>query len=304
MNSAFPSRPDTANLFLMRSLPRPLLSALALLLPALVSASDSIVFKRHGKPVATLEGDAIRNYHPSVIEVDDPAALEKIRYEAVPFRSLLSRVYGHSWKKEEEILFTCSDGFQPSIPVKTILEYTPALAFRREGADFEILNRAHGKEDVKLGPYYLIWDNLNEPKVKTEGGEIWPYQLTTIDIIRFEDRFPRLTPPKGAGASAKRGFLVFRKNCMSCHTMNGEGGTRGVELNYPVNVTRYFKTAWLERWIDDPRSVRFSTTMPAISKDLPKRKRKIADVIEYLKAMDRRKIKPKPVSLENQRQSS
>ena len=39
--------------------------------------------------------------------------------------------------------------------------------------------------------------------------------------------------------------------------MNGEGGqAAGVELNRPVNVTKYWKKEWLAKWIASPKSVR------------------------------------------------
>ena len=88
----------------------------------------------------------------------------------------------------------------------------------------------------------------------------------------------------------RRGFLAFRDKCMMCHSINGEGGKKGVELNYPVNVTEYFDGRWLKQWIADPRSVRYSTTMPGL--DVEGRDRMIDDIVRYLKTMARHKKAP------------
>ncbi len=38
----------------------------------------------------------------------------------------------------------------------------------------------------------------------------------------------------------------------------------GVELNYPVSVTEYWKEDWLAKWIIDPAAIRHKSTMPGI----------------------------------------
>jgi mono/diheme cytochrome c family protein len=64
----------------------------------------------------------------------------------------------------------------------------------------------------------------------------------TVDLVRFADKAVKLAPPTTAKQDAKEGFALFRKTCLACHTLNGEGGqTSGVELNRPVSVTvRYY----------------------------------------------------------------
>ncbi len=69
--------------------------------------------------------------------------------------------------------------------------------------------------------------------------------MTTIDLISFSERFPNMSPPKNSSEKAKKGFLAFHKYCLSCHTINGEGGEKSIELNYPVSVTEYIKASWL-----------------------------------------------------------
>jgi len=90
---------------------------------------------------------------------------------------------------------------------------------------------------VELGPSHLVWGNLTHLDVMAEGARDQPYQIVGIDPVEFRDRFPALAPPVAASdARARRGVLAFRRYCMAWHSVNGEGGTVGPELNSPVSV--------------------------------------------------------------------
>jgi cytochrome c2 len=66
-----------------------------------------------------------------------------------------------------------------------------------------------------------------------------------------------------------------------------------VELNYPVNVTEYYREAFLEKWINKPTSIRHNAAMPEVVFEEDKdRKVIIKEIIAYLKAMTVKKIKP------------
>jgi mono/diheme cytochrome c family protein len=138
----------------------------------------------------------------------------------------------------------------------------------------------------------LVWNNIGNAVLMAQGPNYWPYQLTTIDLVRFADKSAKLAPPAGATQDVKEGFTLFRKNCLGCHTLNGEGGqAAGVELNRPVNVTKYWKKDWLARWIANPQSVRETSRMPQYASEsgyqLPEevRAKQIQQIIEYLEAM-------------------
>lgn len=137
-----------------------------------------------------------------------------------------------------------------------------------------------------------MWDNIKNPELQSEGSAYWPYQVTTIDLISFTDRFPNMFPPKNSPMKVKKGFLGFRQYCLACHTINGEGGGKSVELNYPVSVTEYIKESWLIRWIDSPTSIRFNTTMPRLNPKANNRETIIKDIIAYLNEMKNNKRKP------------
>lgn len=262
-------------------------------LGAAPSAHADIVFKSHGKVVKTASITELSALvAPRDVVLWEPHEKKEVTFKAFPAAELLTQVYGPDWRKSEEALFTCSDGYQPSLPVSEFSTHTGYLAFARtDDADFSVMS-PDTHEKVPMGPLYLVWENIQDAALRKQGTDPgWPYQVTTVDLIRFVDRFPRLTPPAGSPAAAQRGFLQFRKRCLSCHTINGDGGAKGVELNYPANPTEYWNADWLKKWITDPHTVRYNSEMHAFHQDAGWEADRDA-VIAYLKAMAGAKQRP------------
>lgn len=208
------------------------------------------------------------------------------QYQVYPAQSVFDRIFGSGWRTADEIIFICKDGYQPSIPVAKFLTYDAYLAVASaDNTPFTLSNALQNHEVVALGPAYLIWDNLKSPVLLDEGASDMPYQIIGIEFASFAARFPGMFPPAGASEKTKQGFLHFRKYCMACHTINGYGGGKAPELNYPVSVTEYFKPGYLRQWIDDPASLRYNTTMPALAAEIPEREKVIVEIIAYLRAM-------------------
>ena len=250
-------------------------------------ANSSIFFRNRGENVATLKQEQLlQKVKSQKITIFEPHEEKKVQYRVISMRKLLDDVYGESWKKAEEILFTCSDGYQPTIPVSKFKKYDAYLAYGRVDSKFEVFYKLKNTT-VALGPYYLVWDNQKNKDLRKTGDVGFPFQIVGMDLVRIADRFPKLAPPAKHSKSVARGFIAFRKYCMTCHTINGSGGKIGPELNEPVSVTLYFKERWLKRWIDNPLSIRKGSKMPGIPEGIPNRKQTIEDIIEYLKAMRR-----------------
>ena len=255
-----------------------------------VSLAKAADFKDHGAFIRHAETAELKKLVPAKkIKVIEPHESVEREYEVIPADGLFNAIYGEKWKLAEEILFTCSDGYQPSIPVSRFLKYKAYLAFRRTDSEvFNLKNKTQNNEIVPLGPLYLIWDNLNDPYLKMMGAYDWPYQVTTFDLVKFADRFPKMAPPTSSSASVKRGFESYRQFCMTCHRINGEGGMKSIDLNLPKNVTEYRDDTWLRKWISDPTRIRAESKMPALNQALPNRDQVITDIISYLKAMKKK----------------
>lgn len=268
------------------------------ILPATLAraSGEVVVFKNDGKEVSTMSLVEAEKLSPIEVKiVYEPHEKKDVPYRAMSFNRLMDKVYGDAWRKADEVLVTCMDGYQPSIPVQKFLKFDAWLAVARtDQAAFQVVNSLQNNEVVGLGPLYFVWDDKKSPQLKGEGAADHPYQVVGIDLIRFQDRFPKIVPNAKSSAAAKRGFLVYRKNCMTCHSLNGEGGSKAPELNIPVNVTEYWREDWLVRWITNPLSVRANTTMPAFADGSGDAKKKIADLMAYLKAMKSQKITAAP----------
>jgi cytochrome c2 len=254
-----------------------------------------LVFKRHGNDFRTIPLEKLKKLIPPLkVEALEPQESVKREYVGFPVNQLLTIVYGNSWKDADDILFTCKDGYQPSIPTENFIRFNSYLVYDRpDNKEFTLINKLQNDELVKLGPFYLIWDDIKSPEVLKIGAVHWPYQITTIDLINFSDRFPHMAPPQNSPNSVRSGFNSFRTYCMSCHTVNGEGGKKARELNYPVSVTEYFKEPWLKKWINNPRDISYNSTMPALDPNVEDRERIIENIISYLKVMKDNKHRPK-----------
>lgn len=230
---------------------------------------------------------------PIILNIFEVHECRERQYKAYPVRPVLDQVFGHHWRTADEIVFNCQDGYQPSIAVAKFLAYDAYFAVANaDDSPFMLDNMLQHHEIVELGPVYLIWDNLKSPVLLEAGAADMPYQIIGIELTNFATRFPNIFPPTRVSAKVKRGFLHFRKYCLACHTINGQGGGKAPELNYPVSVTEYFKPEYLQRWIADPASLRYNTTMPALAAATPQREQVIKEIVAYLQAMRTAKRAP------------
>lgn len=81
-----------------------------------------------------------------------------------------------------------------------------------------------------------------------------------VDLNGFPAR-PHLVARAEAGPRAPQ---VFAQICVTCHTLQGAGGTVGPALD---GVGDRLDAAYLERWLRDPPGVKPGTTMPKLPLD-------------------------------------
>lgn len=265
---------------------------LVLALITLPLMGETFTFKRRGVTVQAPSLEEMqKKVAPKTLPIFELHDQKEKKYVGIPFSELLSAVYGKDWQATEELLFTCKDGYQPTVPAAEFLKYPSYLSYSIEGQKFVVDNLSQNEKNIDLSPFYLVWDTITHPELRKQGMGNWPYQVIAVDLVQFKDRFPNLAPPARSSPQVVRGFLTFRSNCLACHSVNGDGAPKSVELNYPVSVTEYYKEAWLEKWILSPTNLRFNSTMPALSTSDPKKD--VKDILAYLKAMAKQKIKPR-----------
>ncbi|MGB5413471.1 MAG: cytochrome c [Polyangiales bacterium] len=263
--------------------------------PSEEQGARSIDFLIESKPVSSLTVEEIKkNVKPLRLEVSEPYEHAKVMFTALPLERVLDEAYGPSWRTHEAILFHCRDGYEPTIPVRRVLDHRAFLAIDRPGdVGFTILKDEQGTtRRIPLSPFYVIWENLDNARVRIEGDYGWPYQVVRIDLVSFQSRFQEMAPPAHSSPNVLVGFNAFVAHCSKCHAINGRGGAIGPELNYPANPTEYLKEEWLRKWIDDPTLMRIAPRMPPLNPDLPDRARIIDEIIAYLGAMASHKVDP------------
>ncbi|MGE0725453.1 MAG: c-type cytochrome, partial [Alphaproteobacteria bacterium] len=214
-----------------------------------------------GKPVdvASLVSGA-----PAIsIAIDDPVYKKPKRYSGYRLADLLRRAWPEvdRWAAEgAELVFRSVDGYAPSMDLARALEGDGIVAARdldRPPNDpWEPFQK--GRTTVTPAPYYLVWRGIDgsDPDYK------WPYQLVSISVESFEQRYGAAAPPSRASQEARRGFGLFVRNCISCHSVNMVGGIVGPELNVPRNVTEYWSAEHLPNFIKAPEDYRARSKMP------------------------------------------
>ena len=268
----------------------PALCVLGLAIDAHADASGepTLAFALHSAPIRSVDLRELSRIAPPVdVRVFEPYEEREVEFSALPLAPVLDAIYGDGWRTEEELLFACRDGYQPSVPVQRVLEHDAWLAFDRAGeAGFSIVKLESGsRKEIDLSPFYLIWDNLGDAQLRLEGDYGWPYQVVGVDVIRTRDRFPHTAPPEGATPQVLAGYAAFRIHCSRCHAINGEGGSLGPELNSPRNPVEYRELDWLRSWLDDPAQILPTARMPRLNPTLSERAETIDYILAYLGAM-------------------
>ena len=250
---------------------RALLSAamLALILAAATASppppATELRFVRDGAIVRRLSREELRKTcGAATIEVDDPYYGKRKRFLACPLAEVTRLGFGvpAADLAKDDVFFRATDGYEKPASGSRLGEAGGFLALadadRSSGADpgFEPIDR----KQVDPGPFYLVWTG----KEQREGqGYPWPYQLVEIAIERFAARHPHVMPRAAAkDSAASRGFELFRGHCISCHSINGEGGKIGPDLNVPQSIVEYRPADQIRAYIRDPRTFRYSS-MPA-----------------------------------------
>ncbi|MEB2285635.1 MAG: hypothetical protein B6D46_08755 [Polyangiaceae bacterium UTPRO1] len=225
-----------------------------------------LAFERDGVVVARLAREALaRACGARTIAVDDPAYGRRKRFRACPLATVLRLGFGDldaAVRADVDVIFRARDGYVKSASLALVREPGGWLAFadadRMRGDDpgWEPIDGRHGDP----GPYYVVWE---DPAAHDVRRYPWPYQVTAIELGSLAERWPHIAPAGlPAAAPAWTGFAVFRRECIACHAINGEGGTKGPELNVPRSIVEYRPIEQLKAYVRAPQSFRY-TSMPA-----------------------------------------
>lgn len=226
---------------------------------------------------------------PGAVTVQEPhlssakKAVQR-RYLGFAAPDVFARLLGPDWSRPgREIEFRALDGFVSRIPVERFAQYRAYLVYAREdGGPFQVDNHAQHEQQVPLGPYYLVWDNLHSAALRAEGGALWPYQVARI-ALRPSSRTALLPPGLGQGWEAEAALV--QKFCLSCHQINGYGGDK-MPINLALRARDIDAGRW-QQWLLHPEALRPGTAMPGLPDSLPlaERERIAQRLHAYLRAL-------------------
>jgi mono/diheme cytochrome c family protein len=217
----------------------------------------------------------------TIVVTNDPVYEKPKTFAAIPLVRLLNLMGFDHRSKNGELVATCSDGYKAVIPLFEALDGTGFLAFsdsaQTDGANFTPVKTAAGVVDLQ--PLYMVWTTAKPADKK------WPYQIQRIEI--FASGWTLAAAEPSNSTEARRGFDLFRKNCSSCHSVNGAGGRVAVDLNVPMNVTEYWKEPILRKVVVNAPSIRANAKMPAFPQLTDS---DVDAIVHYLKDMRARKV--------------
>jgi mono/diheme cytochrome c family protein len=219
-----------------------------------------------------------------VVEIQDPEYKAKKSFDGFLLTDVFSLAGFSQDDEADEIVFTAQDGYSPNMGFDLLKKHVAYLAYQEHGKPdhFDLLDQ--GKSKVSPGPFYLVW----KEGARLGHGVPWPYQLVKIETALFSEKYSALYPHDVASDSKeKKGFLVFKAECVRCHSINLQGGDLGPELNAPKNVTEYWRPELLREFIKDASSFRYKSKMPPFP-DLEDEQ--IENVILFLRHMAQHKI--------------
>ena len=185
--------------------------------------------------------------------------------------------------KNTKIVFECADGYKPEMPLELFLDANPYLAYHDadapKGSNWEAIVK-DGNE-MNAAPFYIVYTSISEKDSRYK----WPYNLVKIYLEPLNKSTVELFPLKNR--KLESGYTLFKNQCITCHAINGIGGTMGPELNYPKSVTEYWKEKELVDYIVNPKAFRNKVKMPTLGIS----KQQSQQIVDYLKYMSENKKK-------------
>jgi ubiquinol-cytochrome c reductase cytochrome b subunit len=81
-------------------------------------------------------------------------------------------------------------------------------------------------------------------------------------VLAYVKKIRAAAPPPRLSAQDRQALDIFGTTCISCHTIDGDGGKQGPDLTHAARKPDR-DAAWFERWVADPGEVNPDADMPA-----------------------------------------
>jgi len=179
-----------------------------------------------GERVKTLSGITLD--HPAFIELerkwipssyfDRGMNYQNSRLEVVSFSRLLDKyVAANSY---DAILLNCFDDYQGIVSTDDVHRYDLQLAIK-----IELVQESD--RPTWLQPLLIVVPNSTSPPFLER---FLTANISELQFVRLADYYKPLDKKILPRASAEIGRVVFKDNCLFCHSINGVGGNKGGSL--------------------------------------------------------------------------
>ena len=223
-------------------------------------AETKLTFQVAGEIESELSLEALEAKLPASEVRVRSSMFEGVRnYAGFPIQAVLDLAFGDRWHDPDysHIAFIALDGYVGISELSRFNEQGGYLAFRDldVGAGWAPV----GSRQSDPGPFFLLWTGSGQTTTK---GYPWPWQVASINLLRFADQYPEVVPAAVQGDDpVYQGFSLFRERCLRCHAMNQQGGRIGPDLNAPQSITAYRSERMIKSYIRAPSQYRY-THMP------------------------------------------
>lgn len=229
--------------------------------------------------------EVIPSLSPRVIESDDPYYQRMKRFWVVPAGALLGDIFKETPEnlRVSTFVLKARDGYEVRFSGEKLLDPAAFFAF----ADAEHRHFLPiSEQKAQPGPLYVVWEGERGDASEYPR----PWGLASIERTKGDAGLEHTVPDGGYGdnARAETGGVLFKKQCIHCHSINQQGGKVGPDLNVPQNILAYRPEAQVRAYIRDPRVFRYSNMPP--HPDLSDED--LDALIAYLKLMGRHQVDP------------
>lgn len=241
-----------------------ILSCLLLLLANTASAnpeSNRIQFKLWDETHVELSTAQINAQIDSeIVEIFDPHHGKTKRYRGWKLGRVLQLAFGEALGRDEltDAVMLALDGYASVSTKSKLLDAGGYIVYG--DLDTSTGWERIGRHEADPAPFYLVWSKESQ---STADGYPWPWQLASISLVTFEQRYPAVVPVDVIKSSPVHvGYEIFKKRCVRCHAINQQGGKIGPDLNYPKNILEYRSASVVRSFIRNPAAFR-EGRMPA-----------------------------------------